>query len=183
MRRLRVGVAAAACDVCCSNSLRTCRAYRRADAVRVRVCLCARASQRFCVEHKLRLTKLNNIFLTRADSAASNGLPGLFLTMADVASGASQPPVEISLYGPPRTTALMSSIATVVSNARHCRVTTRALGGAADGGGAQGLPPAYEDEYVRITPIVLRPATAAPEGAGAHESVARCMTHGCVGVL
>ncbi len=115
------------------------------------------------MEHKLRLTKLNNIFLTRADSAASNGLPGLFLTMAETATAAAQPPVEIALFGPPRVAPLMSSIGTVVSNARHCRVATHVLG--AQPADADALPAAYEDEYVRITPIVLRPAPP-PEAAG-----------------
>jgi ribonuclease Z len=112
--------------------------------------------QRFCVEHKLRLGRLSTIFLTRADADAANGLPGLFLTVADTAAAAKQAPVELALFGPPRVEALTASIATVVSNARHCRVRTHAL--------SETSTSAYRDEHVSITPFLLQPAGTAEFG-------------------
>ena len=125
-----------------------------------------RAPQRFCVEYKMRLPKLSNLLLTRADSQASNGIPGLLLTLADVAAMSEGPPHELSLFGPPRVSSLMSSVGTLVSNARHCRVTTHALGeNSAWGTPVPELAPIVEDGVVRITPILLRPVGVPAPGA------------------
>ena len=106
----------------------------------------------------MKLPKLTNLLLTRADSQASNGIPGLLLTLADVAAMSEGPPHELSLFGPPRVRSLMSSVGTLVSNARHCRVTTHALGeNSAWGSPVPELPPIVEAGVVTITPILLRP--------------------------
>ena len=136
-----------------------------------------RAAQRFCVEHKLRLPKLSNVLLTRADSLASNGMPGLLLTLADVAASTEGgPPHELALYGPPRVTSLMASVGTLVSNARHCRVTTHALGADADWAApVPELRPIVEDGVVCITPILLRPVGVPPPGARAPRRISMCL--------
>ena len=114
----------------------------------------------------MKLPKLSNVLLTRADSYASNGIPGLLLTLADVAASSEGPPHELALYGPPRVTSLMASVGTLVSNARHCRVTTHALGANSDWGSpVPELPPIVEDGVVRITPILLRPVGVPAPGA------------------
>jgi hypothetical protein len=118
------------------------------------------------VEHKLRLPKLSNVLLTRADSLASNGIPGLLLTLADVAASSEGPPHELALYGPPRVQSLMASVGTLVSNSRHCRVSTHALGADADWAApVPELQPVVEEGVVRITPILLRPVGVAAPGA------------------
>ena len=126
-----------------------------------RVALTRPTPQRFCVEHRLRVTRLQHIFLTRAEVGCSNGLPGLFLTMADVAAGAGQPPLNIALTGPPRVEALQRAIGTVVGNARHCRVTATALRSGSDS-------VVYQDAAVRISHVLLSPDCEPPapdEGA------------------
>jgi ribonuclease Z len=41
-------------------------------------------SQRFCTEHKIRLSKLKHIFLSHLNTDTVGGLPGMILTLADV---------------------------------------------------------------------------------------------------
>lgn len=38
--------------------------------------------QRFCTEHKIKLSKIDHIFLSRVCSETAGGLPGLLLTLA-----------------------------------------------------------------------------------------------------
>ncbi|KAI8847528.1 tRNase Z endonuclease-domain-containing protein [Chytridium lagenaria] len=40
-------------------------------------------AQRFCMENKVRLSKLNNIFITKVGWDAVGGIPGMLLTLAD----------------------------------------------------------------------------------------------------
>ena len=49
--------------------------------------------QRFCVEHKLKMTRLERVFFTRTTSKATGGVIGMLLTLAD-ASG-------VTVGGPP----------------------------------------------------------------------------------
>ncbi len=39
--------------------------------------------QRLCNEHKLRLSRVDNIFLTRVANETMGGLPGMILTLVD----------------------------------------------------------------------------------------------------
>ena len=41
--------------------------------------------QRFCVEHKLKMTRLERVFFTRTTSKATGGVIGMLLTLADAA--------------------------------------------------------------------------------------------------
>jgi ribonuclease Z len=43
--------------------------------------------QRFCVEHKVKMTKVSSVLSTRATTHTLGGLPGLLLTMRDVTAG------------------------------------------------------------------------------------------------
>ena len=49
--------------------------------------------QRFCMEHRLRLAKVDGIFLTRVSTETCGGLPGMLLTLKDLGAGAAK------LYG------------------------------------------------------------------------------------
>jgi ribonuclease Z len=50
--------------------------------------------QRYCTEHKVRLRKVREIFLTRLSPRTVGGLPGLLMTLADIG-------VEhITIHGP-----------------------------------------------------------------------------------
>jgi ribonuclease Z len=56
---------------------------------------CGEGTQRFCTEHRVRLARVDNIFITRLSWENVGGLPGAILTITDV--GVNQ----INLYGPP----------------------------------------------------------------------------------
>eukprot|EP01114_Cavostelium_apophysatum_P023195 TRINITY_DN8664_c0_g1_i2.p1 TRINITY_DN8664_c0_g1~~TRINITY_DN8664_c0_g1_i2.p1 ORF type:complete len:762 (-),score=109.98 TRINITY_DN8664_c0_g1_i2:17-2302(-) len=50
--------------------------------------------QRICLEHKIRLSKVNRVFFTNASWKNVGGLPGMLLTVADIGV------TTLSLYGP-----------------------------------------------------------------------------------
>jgi ribonuclease Z len=54
-------------------------------------------AQRLCVEHRVRLLKVDSICLTKVCPSTCSGLPGLVLTIADIGKK------EISILGPPNT--------------------------------------------------------------------------------
>eukprot|EP00850_Spirogloea_muscicola_P006326 SM000030S11335 [mRNA] locus=s30:209714:214717:+ [translate_table: standard] len=129
--------------------------------------------QRFCTEHKVRLSRIDHVFLTRVCSETAGGLPGLLLTLAnidDVGRG-------VKLWGPSNLSYLLDAMRTFVPGAAMVHTQTfgeakpppGALAG--DGGGRSGgratlLPPdvvdspeelLHEDENVQISAVVLRP--------------------------
>jgi ribonuclease Z len=83
-------------------------------------------TMRFCTEHKIRLSKINHVFLTELRPETIGGLPGLLLTIADTFSSSSQtasttPPsttttttapssLDIGLCGPPNTLFYLSTL-------------------------------------------------------------------------
>jgi ribonuclease Z len=44
-------------------------------------------TQRFCLEHKIKLSRISHIFLTQTKWKYLGGLPGMILTVADSTSG------------------------------------------------------------------------------------------------
>ncbi|KAJ3703724.1 hypothetical protein LUZ61_007429 [Rhynchospora tenuis] len=52
--------------------------------------------QRYCNEHKIKLSKIDHIFLTRVCSETAGGLPGLVLTMA----GIGEEGMSVNIWGP-----------------------------------------------------------------------------------
>ncbi|KAH9268341.1 hypothetical protein BASA84_000255 [Batrachochytrium salamandrivorans] len=66
---------------------------------------CGEGTQRLCNEHKIRLSKLRSIFMTRTKWECVGGLPGMILTLADAGLETFQ------LYGP--------------RNLSHCLAATR----------------------------------------------------------
>uniref|UniRef100_A0A7C9A5Q2 ribonuclease Z n=1 Tax=Opuntia streptacantha TaxID=393608 RepID=A0A7C9A5Q2_OPUST len=53
--------------------------------------------QRFCTEHKIKLSKVDYIFLSRVCSETAGGLSGLMLTLA----GMGEDAVRVNMWGPP----------------------------------------------------------------------------------
>ncbi|XP_040966559.1 tRNAse Z TRZ4, mitochondrial-like [Gossypium hirsutum] len=51
--------------------------------------------QRFCAEHKIKLSKIDHICLSRVCSETVGGLPGLLLTLAGMGDG-----VPVNIWGP-----------------------------------------------------------------------------------
>ena len=56
---------------------------------------CGEGSQRLAHEHKMKLGKLEHVFLTRRKWEMIGGLPGLALTVQDIGVP------KITLHGPP----------------------------------------------------------------------------------
>ena len=50
--------------------------------------------QRLCMEHHVRLSKLDKVFLTRITADTVGGLPGLLLTIADMGRS------RVNIFGP-----------------------------------------------------------------------------------
>lgn len=73
--------------------------------------------QRFCTEHKVKLSKVNRVFLTKNAPEAAGGLPGALLTMADSGVGAplwASHGGGISLHGPTGLQKLVGGLRTYV---------------------------------------------------------------------
>lgn len=72
--------------------------------------------QRFCVEHKIKLTKISSILATRVTTEATGGLPGMLLTMADTtAGGLLSGHAQLTLHGPPGLHTLVNGFRTFVN--------------------------------------------------------------------
>ncbi|XP_057982112.1 tRNAse Z TRZ4, mitochondrial-like isoform X2 [Malania oleifera] len=65
--------------------------------------------QRFCAEHKIKLSKIDHICLTRACSETAGGLPGLLLTLAGMGEGMS-----VNIWGPPNLKLLVEAVKSFV---------------------------------------------------------------------
>lgn len=103
---------------------------------------CGEGFQRFCIEHKVKSAKINDIFFTRATTEAAGGLPGLLLTLADkVATPIPGFEKTMGVYGPRGMRAFADCLRTFV-NVKDIRLKVRevALG---DGGmGSEASSPA-----------------------------------------
>ena len=60
-------------------------------------------TQRFCMEHHVKLGKMNGIFLSGLNSTYTGGLPGMLMTLADAGKS------KINICGPPGTAYFMAS--------------------------------------------------------------------------
>lgn len=56
---------------------------------------CGEGTQRLCNQYKVRLTKLDRLFLTRSTWEHTGGLPGIIMTMSDMHSS------RLEIHGPP----------------------------------------------------------------------------------
>lgn len=104
--------------------------------------------QRYCVEHRIKLSRMSALLLTRVGASAAGGLPGALLTMADTSAGgllAGQ--AALGVHGPP-------GLGTLV-NAYRTFVNVKDIGLAV----VEATPgiPAIDNELVTITPILLHP--------------------------
>ena len=60
-------------------------------------------TQRFCMEHHVKLGKMNGIFVSGLNSTYTGGLPGMLMTLADAGKS------KINICGPPGTAYFMAS--------------------------------------------------------------------------
>lgn len=123
--------------------------------------------QRFCVEHRVKLTKISSVLATRVTTEATGGLPGMLLTMADTtAGGLLTGHVGMTVHGPPGLHTLVNAFRTFV-NVRDMGLKVMEFGGGGRGGGPPltgVLPrPVVKNDSVTITPVIIRPAGAAAD--------------------
>ncbi|CAN6456627.1 unnamed protein product [Victoria cruziana] len=110
--------------------------------------------QRFCTEHKIKLSKIDHIFLTRVCSETAGGLPGLLLTMAGIGDDG----MTVNMWGPSDLKYLVDAMRTFIPNA--ATVHTHSFGPSP--GSFFGLIKdpiiLVNDEVVKISAIILCPA-------------------------
>lgn len=84
---------------------------------------CGEGTQRFCTEHKIRLARIKDIFLTRLHWENTGGLPGALLTVADALQHMPGPQ-SISIYGPRHTRNFITSLRYFI-NRKHMVLNAR----------------------------------------------------------
>ncbi|KAK2075685.1 hypothetical protein QBZ16_001793 [Prototheca wickerhamii] len=112
--------------------------------------------QRYCVERRLKLSRISALLLTRAGAATTGGLPGALLTMADSSAGgllAGQ--AGLTVHGP-------RGLGDLV-NAYRTFVNLKDLGLRLDEYEDACARPAIANELVTITPVLV-------EGNGKEEA-------------
>ncbi|XP_074576785.1 LOW QUALITY PROTEIN: tRNase Z TRZ3, mitochondrial-like [Curcuma longa] len=69
--------------------------------------------QRFCTEHKIKLSKIDHIFFTRVCSETAGGLPGLLLTLA----GIGEEGMSVNIWGSSDLNYLVDAMRSFIPNA------------------------------------------------------------------
>ncbi|KAI3759699.1 hypothetical protein L6452_07708 [Arctium lappa] len=121
--------------------------------------------QRFCTEHKIKLSKIDHIFLSRVCSETAGGLPGLLLTLA----GTGEEGMSVNVWGPSDFKYLVDAMKSFIPNA--AMVHTRCFGPSPK---SDKIPDNLEklndqlklidDEVVKISAILLRPSSSETNG-------------------
>ncbi|XP_060178291.1 tRNAse Z TRZ4, mitochondrial-like [Lycium barbarum] len=66
--------------------------------------------QRFCTEHKIKLSQVDHICLTRVCSETAGGLPGFLLTLAGMNNGSPESTGHVDIWGPPNLDLLVNAM-------------------------------------------------------------------------
>ncbi|KAJ4831725.1 hypothetical protein Tsubulata_038276 [Turnera subulata] len=106
--------------------------------------------QRFCTEHKIKLSKIDHIFLSRVCSETAGGIPGLLLTLAGIG--------EVNLWGPSDLKYLVDAMKSFIPHA--AMVHTKSFGADAELVDASKVTEPIvlvNDEIVKISAILLQP--------------------------
>ncbi|XP_024394982.1 tRNase Z TRZ3, mitochondrial isoform X2 [Physcomitrium patens] len=119
--------------------------------------------QRFCIEHKIKLSKIDHIFLTRVCSETAGGLPGLLLTLAGIGDAG----MAVNIWGPSELKYLVDAMRTFVPGASvvHTHSFGGSVGSRNEGTKAQAEKSSevlLEDDVVKITAVLLRSQTSLP---------------------
>ncbi|KAJ3186448.1 hypothetical protein HDU85_007267 [Gaertneriomyces sp. JEL0708] len=102
-------------------------------------------TQRFCIEKRVRLGKLNNIFLTKVQWDACGGIPGMLLSLDDAGNN------NIQLHGG-------SNLAHFMAATRHFvfKMSAHVKVNEFD----EGTKP-FSDENLTVLPVLIRPVQSA----------------------
>ncbi|CAE5959997.1 unnamed protein product [Arabidopsis arenosa] len=109
--------------------------------------------QRFCTEHKIKLSKIDHVFLSRVCSETAGGLPGLLLTLA----GIGEEGLSVNVWGPSDLNYLVDAMKSFIP--RAAMVHTRSFG-------PSSTPDPIvlvNDEVVKISAIILKPSHSEEE--------------------
>ncbi|XWS20248.1 hypothetical protein CRYUN_Cryun31cG0084000 [Craigia yunnanensis] len=116
--------------------------------------------QRFCTEHKIKLSKIDHIFLSRVCSETAGGLPGLLLTLADMGEEGH----SVKIWGPSDLNFLVGAMKSFIPHATI--VHTQSFGPAPTSDAVADVPAPnkatdhivlFKDEVVKISAILLQP--------------------------
>ncbi|WCJ40821.1 tRNAse Z TRZ4 mitochondrial [Euphorbia peplus] len=110
--------------------------------------------QRFCTEHKIKLSKIDHLFLSRVCSETAGGIPGLLLTLA----GMGDEGMSVNIWGPSDLQYLVDAMKSFIPHA--AMVHTRSFGSDASQLSAnKSTDPIVliNNEVVKISAILLKP--------------------------
>lgn len=109
--------------------------------------------QRFCTEHKIKLSKIDHIFLTRVCSETAGGLPGLVLTLA----GIGEEGMSVNIWGPSDLDFLASAMRSFIPN--RAMLHTHSFGVEQNVSSSQSKDATVivDDEVVRISAMFVKP--------------------------
>ncbi|KAF0917529.1 hypothetical protein E2562_020907 [Oryza meyeriana var. granulata] len=109
--------------------------------------------QRFCTEHKIKLSKIDHIFFTRVCSETAGGLPGLVLTLA----GIGEEGMSVNVWGPSDLDFLASAMRSFIPN--RAMLHTHSFGVEQNVSSSQSKDAAViiDDEVVRISAMFVKP--------------------------
>ncbi|WOL12430.1 hypothetical protein Cni_G21197 [Canna indica] len=118
--------------------------------------------QRFCTEHKIKLSKIDHIFFTRVCSETAGGLPGLLLTLA----GIGEEGMSVNIWGPSDLNYLVDAMRSFIPNAAmvhaHSFGLTKNDDGSTLSSSVFDKPPdpivIIDDEVVCISAIPIYPS-------------------------
>ncbi|GAU10965.1 hypothetical protein TSUD_112590 [Trifolium subterraneum] len=112
--------------------------------------------QRFCTEHRIKLSKIDHIFLSRVCSETAGGLPGLLLTLA----GMGDEGMSVNMWGPSDLKYLVDAMRSFIPNAAmvHTKSFGPTFGTNESNAKCQNDPIVLvDDEVVKISAIILQP--------------------------
>lgn len=109
--------------------------------------------QRFCTEHKIKLSKIDHIFLTRVCSETAGGLPGLVLTLA----GIGDEGMSVNIWGPSDLDFLAGAMRSFIPN--RAMLHTHSFGAERSASSSQPKDSVIilDDEVVRISAMFVKP--------------------------
>uniref|UniRef100_A0A453EIJ9 ribonuclease Z n=1 Tax=Aegilops tauschii subsp. strangulata TaxID=200361 RepID=A0A453EIJ9_AEGTS len=109
--------------------------------------------QRFCTEHKIKLSKIDHIFFTRVCSETAGGLPGLVLTLA----GMGDEGMSVNIWGPSDLDFLAGAMKSFIPNRAMLHTHSFGVEHSASSSQSTEATVTIDDEVVRISAMFVKP--------------------------
>ncbi|EPS72469.1 hypothetical protein M569_02288, partial [Genlisea aurea] len=138
--------------------------------------------QRFCNEHKIKLSKIDHIFLSRVCSQTAGGLPGLLLTLGEEG-------MSVNVWGPLDFKYLVDAMKSFISNTAMVHARSFGPGTGSEGspgrnlGNPNGPFVIVDDEVVKISALLIKPVPKSKKQKFTSESAADVSKPGDVSVV